>query len=120
MFIFLFGLDGDENFFISPLSIYSALSLCLAGAKSESMKELVTALHVEPNKDTNAMIKLLGENLQSVTSGDDEKTLVQANCVFLQKGVQLQSEFKHIVTECFKAVLEEVSKHGLHSAFLFR
>ena len=93
---------------MSPLSIYSALSLVLSGAESESKKELISVLHVESPKDSKTMSKLLGENLCSVTAGDVKKTLVQANGIFFQKGTHLMNTFTQIVMEYFKATSKEV------------
>ena len=66
------------------------------------------------------MIKFLGENLEGVTAGDDKKTLVQANGVFLQKGVHLEKAYNDVVSEYFKAVWKEVRSLGSNRALLLR
>lgn len=111
-------LEGDSNFFVSPLSIYSALSLVLPGSASASKAELIKTLHLSGD-DLHALSKTVGENLQSVTDGDTKKTLVQANGIFMQKGLSIQPDFQKILTDFHKTVSREVSLKLLPPSTLF-
>ncbi|VDO14629.1 unnamed protein product [Rodentolepis nana] len=100
---------AKSNFVISPLSIYSAVSLVLAGAESESKKELIAALRVKGNSDHNTLCKSIGDNLKALNDGDEKKTLVQANAAFMHNSCKLLDTYLQIVKKHFDAMTKEVS-----------
>ncbi|VUZ46868.1 unnamed protein product [Hymenolepis diminuta] len=99
---------AGSNFVISPLSIYSALSLALAGSASKSKEELIAALRLKESSDHGALCKLLGENLKSFNEGDKDKTLVQANAAFMQSGSRILDTYLQIVKKDFEAMSKDV------------
>nr|CDS35272.1 gag pol polyprotein [Hymenolepis microstoma] len=101
------------NFVISPLSIYSGLSLALAGAASESKKELVDTLRVKEKLDHGSLCKSIGDNLKSLNEGDKNKTLVQANAAFMHSGSKLLDTYMQIVKNDFDAMTKDVSSIAL-------
>lgn len=113
MSFFILILEAGSNFVISPLSIYSALSLALAGSASESKEELIAALRVKENSDHGSLCKSLGENLKSFNEGDKDKTLVQANATFMQSGSRILDTYLKIVKKDFEAMSKDVSSISL-------
>lgn len=99
---------GNSNFFMSPLSIYSALSLVLAGSATETRKELLSALRA-PSGDINTICKSLGEGLQMITGGENDKFLLQANAVFIQQGGNILTQYIKLVTDYFKGISKELN-----------
>ncbi len=56
----LVGING--NTFVSPLSVYSALSLALVGSADRSRNEMLTALKLGTGEqDSEALIRSVGE-----------------------------------------------------------
>nr|AYC76426.1 serpin [Taenia pisiformis] len=100
--------EGKSNLFVSPLSIYSALSLALAGSENETRKELASVLGLAVDKDTDAMVKSLGEDLQAVGGGDTKKTLVEANGIFIQSGGRIKETYMGAVGKHLRAVCKEL------------
>ncbi|EUB62104.1 serine protease inhibitor [Echinococcus granulosus] len=94
---------------MSPLSVYSALSLALAGSESETREELVSVLGLAPGKDIDTIVKSLGEDLQAVADGDAKKTLVEANGVFIQAGSRIRETYTSAVSKHLKAGMKQVT-----------
>ncbi len=75
----------NGNTFVSPLSIYSALSLALVGSAGKSRSEMLTALKLGTGgQDFDVLIRSVGEGLQKVPECDVKHTLVQANAMFVE------------------------------------
>nr|CDS22753.1 serine protease inhibitor [Echinococcus granulosus] len=104
--------EGRSNFFMSPLSVYSALSLALAGSESETREELVSVLGLAPGKDIDTIVKSLGEDLQAVADGDAKKTLVEANGVFIQAGSRIRETYTSAVSKHLKADMKQLDFGG--------
>lgn len=85
-----------ENCFISPLSIYSALSLALAGSSGKTYDELMSVLALAKG-DLSSTIAHVGKELSGVAAGDKDKTLVQANGLFLDSKFTVESAFKSLL-----------------------
>ncbi len=65
---FVIWLDGSSsNFFISPLSVYSALSLAFAGSAGKSREEFISTLHLPDEGDH---LKTLGDGIRSIFKQD--------------------------------------------------
>ncbi|KAL5112784.1 Intracellular coagulation inhibitor 2 [Taenia crassiceps] len=97
---------------MSPLSIYSALSLALAGSGGDTRQELVAVLGLAAAKDIDTIVKCVGEDLQAVTSADAKKTLIEANGVFIQSGSHIKETYASAVSKHLRAVFKEVNFSG--------
>ncbi len=93
----------------SPLSIYSALSIALAGSATKSREEFLTVFHLtEQDGDTN-ILKLLGGGLKAIFEQDVKQTMVQANGAFISGGLHLIDQYKKVLKEHFDAEFQEVN-----------
>ncbi|VDK25148.1 unnamed protein product, partial [Taenia asiatica] len=104
--------EGETNFFVSPLSIYSALSLALAGSEGDTRQELVSVLRLAAGRDIGTIVKCVGEDLQAVTSGDAKKTLVEANGVFIQSGSHIKETYRGAVSKHLRAAFKQLDFSG--------
>jgi serpin B len=118
----LYGhLRGEENCFFSPLSIATALSMLLPGAKGVTLREIATLLGLDeqletaPQRIASLMAVLIrrrftdweydeatGENREVAR---DAFRLHLANGLFLKKGYALKSAYRDILQADFKAGL---------------
>ncbi|VDM24328.1 unnamed protein product, partial [Hydatigera taeniaeformis] len=94
------------------MSIYSALSLALAGSESDTREELVSVLSLDAGKDINAIVQSLGAELGAVTCGDAKKALVEANGVFIQSGSHIKETYTSAVSKHLRAAFKELDFSG--------
>ncbi|VDL40117.1 unnamed protein product [Hymenolepis diminuta] len=104
------GDQTDSNCFISPLSIYSGLSLALCGSANASYDELLSVLnfHSEDSNDVEGTLALLGKSLGDVLDSENDKTLVLANGLFLDVNFEADTNFKKILQNNFEADSHQV------------
>ncbi|KAM7533915.1 hypothetical protein Aperf_G00000107542 [Anoplocephala perfoliata] len=95
----------NSNLFFSPLSVYSGLSLALCGASGQTQNAISQVLNVqnERSKDHEAILKHLGGQLDAIFAGDNLHTLVQANGLFTDDGLEVNSHFKQTMEKYFHA-----------------
>lgn len=103
-----YALENASNLFISPLSIYSALSLVLSGCASQSKLEIIKALKLADKQEIRALSEMIGHDLQSVTEGDKKNTLVQANGLFINDGFSILKEYSDMLTGFYKTKVLKV------------
>lgn len=103
-------LETDSNCFISPLSIYSGLSLALCGSANASYNELLSVLNFqsEDSNDVEGTLALLGKSLDEVLDSENDKTLVLANGLFLDVNFEANTNFKKILQNNFDADSHQV------------
>ncbi len=94
---------------MSPLSIYSALSLALVGSAGKSRSEMLSALKLGmEGQDFDVLIRSVGDGLQKVPEGDVKNTLVQANAMFVEGSMAVLPGFSASLKSNFKSVAQEV------------
>ncbi len=109
IYVSRFSIEVDSNTFVSPLSIYSALSLALVGSADRSRNELIAALKLgTEGQDFDALIRSVGEGLQKVPEGDVKNTLVQANSMFVDGSMAVLPAFSAKLETHFKSAAQEV------------
>ncbi len=75
----------NRNTFVSPLSIFSALSLALVGSAGKLRSEMLAALKLDTEEqDFDAIVRSVGDGLKKVPEGDVKNTLVQINAMFVE------------------------------------
>ncbi|MCS7020222.1 MAG: serpin family protein [Gemmataceae bacterium] len=96
----------DDNHFLSPFSISTALAMTAAGARNKTAEEMYQVLHLRP--------ELLGEFkiiLRALNAGDPQKrgfALSTANALWAQQGYPWRPEYKQSVQQKFDAGLFDV------------
>jgi serpin B len=103
----------DENGLLSPISILSAFSMLLVGAKSQTALDLKKALHVDTsiNDDTyhHAFATYI-ESINKVANDEENELKVSlANRIFLQKDFKLEKHFVDVLQKSYFANIGEVN-----------
>ncbi|KAL0490916.1 serpin [Acrasis kona] len=91
----------NDNVVISPYSIFIALLMTAAGAKSDTLQEMLSALCVQDQNKQNADVPLVLEKIAST------KSVSSANAIFASKDINLLEEYKKVVSEQFKSEIEQ-------------
>ncbi|PIA52347.1 hypothetical protein AQUCO_01000303v1 [Aquilegia coerulea] len=98
----------ESNLVFSPLSIHVVLSLIAAGAKGETLDELLMFLKSQTSGDLN----LFSSELVALVLADGSKIggprMCFANGVWIEKSLPLKPYFKDIVDTVYKASSKQV------------
>lgn len=107
-------IDERSNCFVSPLSVFSGLSLALCGSARNSCDELLRTLYLnmDGGVDFDSTIVVLGKALNELLEGDETKTIILANGLFLDSEFEVSQGFKSALFQHFKAHLEVVDFHS--------
>lgn len=97
----------SENFFISPYSISTALSMCLSGAAGETAAELKKVLALDSLTDAQ-ILKLNGALINSINSENSSVTLNTANRIYPNQGYEIKKQFTDNLNTYFHSDIEQV------------
>lgn len=98
----------NENFFISPYSISTALTMCLTGAKFETAKQLKDLLHLTNMTDEN-VLKLNDELFTCLNTRLGKNVVLNtANKIYPNTGFTLEKSFVDNITKHFHSEVEQV------------
>ena len=99
----------DENFFISPFSISTALAMCHAGAKKETAKQLKDLLHLSSLSDSE-IVELNTKYLENVNKNlGGEVVISTANKIYPNVGFEMKKEFLQILAKSFQSEVEQLN-----------
>jgi serpin B len=99
----------NENFFISPFSISTAMAMCLAGARNETSTQLKELLNVSHLTDEQ-ILDLNQSYLENVNTslGKDIK-ISTANKIYPHQGFQIHQEFIDLLTKKFHSEVQQMN-----------
>lgn len=108
-------LHADDNIFVSPLSLSTALSMALIGAEGQTDYELRAALHLEMFDEAELLSanKLLLEKLPFL---DKNTKLGLSNAIFYRKEYPILPSFLDANREYFQSEIEALDLSGPESA----
>ncbi|VEN61313.1 unnamed protein product, partial [Callosobruchus maculatus] len=96
--------NQGKNFVVSPISAEIVLSLVAEGAKGDTHKELVKAVHIGPNQQ---------EALKSITpklnSAREDAKLLSANKMYVAEGFDINKSLQSTATDVYQAGLQNVN-----------
>jgi serpin B len=100
--------DTDENLFISPFSVSTALAMTYEGATNKTREEMAKVMHFA--SDNDASNKSFKEIISRVKSSKDAEhyTLTIANSIWAQNDFEFLQSFFHAMENYFEAPLETV------------
>lgn len=100
--------NEQGNVFISPTSLFAALSMVYNGAAGETQEEIAEALQVKgiTVEDLNRANADLQEKLEKASTGIQ---LNMANSIWLKEGYHFQKDFAENNKKYFNATLEEIN-----------
>lgn len=100
-------INNDENIFYSPLCLYSSLSLLYEGSQGETKSEIGRVLHISSD---NTLFKDEYKALMTKLSysNSDSSQLELANALWVQDGLQLDSEYCNNSKIYYRSSVENV------------
>lgn len=102
--------DGNGNVFISPISLYMALSMLYNGAEGKTKEEIAKVLHVE-GIDVNELNRA-NASLQSKLQNDSSPIQLNvANSIWINDNFHFRSAFVKNNNHYFNAKIEEIDMH---------
>lgn len=101
-------LRGQEgNLFLSPYSVWTALTMTYAGARGDTATEMHKVLHLPDDKEKlHPAVAKIQQELTGKTKG---VRLSVANALWGQKGLSFQPDFLRITRTWYNAGLHEVN-----------
>lgn len=100
--------DSEDNVFISPISMYMALSMIYPAAENETKEQMADVLDVddmEVDELNHANLSLL-ESLNEKNNADIDLTI--ANSIWMDNQFQLNTDYKAIVANNFNGELAAI------------
>ncbi|RNA44444.1 serpin peptidase clade B (ovalbumin) member 6, partial [Brachionus plicatilis] len=98
----------DDNFFISPFSISTALVMCYAGAKCETASQLKDLLSLT-NLDDEKILSLNQELISSVNNLSGDVVIKTANKLYPKQSYEILSKYLSLVQKNFHADVESIN-----------
>jgi serpin B len=107
-FDLLHQLDGgQQNVFFSSFSVYEALAMPYAGARSITLEQMARVLHGDEQvKSTLENLKAINEEVHG-RSREGEAHFDLANGIWVQRGFSVLPAFREYMREFFNSALEE-------------
>lgn len=96
----------NENLFVSPFSIASALAMCYIGAKENTAAQLKQVLGFE-NLDNNGVLALSGELMKSLNALDSVELNV-ANKIYPMTGFEIKKDFADALIKNFQTEVQSL------------
>ncbi len=104
--LYLELLNGSENVFISPYSIFTALSMTYEGARGNTASEMADVLHLPDNDTVRRGSFARVQN--KITNGSDDYELVSPNKIWPQEGYPFLQSFNDIIEDFYYGGIEEL------------
>ncbi len=99
---------ASENIFLSPLSLHMALGMVVNGAKGETQKEIIKALHAE-NIDLKKLNDTYKKLLRDLPAVDPKVQMALANAIFHKNSFPFEAAYLRQMNTDFKAEVKGLS-----------
>ena len=101
---------GNENLFVSPYSLYQALTMVYAGAGGDTAKQFEQTLHLPfPDSEIHHVSNALNRALKPRNETSDESfTLEIANALWTQRDGHIEQNFLDLLSENYASALRAV------------
>lgn len=99
--------DGEKDLFISPLSISSALTMTLNGARNTTLEDMKQTLNYSDisNDEINSGFNYVLNHLQNI---DKKVDINIANSIWVKTGLDVNKDFIELNKESFNAYVESL------------
>ncbi|MCG2587402.1 serpin family protein [Rhodohalobacter sulfatireducens] len=94
--------NEEENLFISPLSISTALAMTLNGAEGETLEQMKEALHLN-GMDTGEINEAFQSLIELLVSLDPKVTMKIANSVWHEQSLVVEDDFLQRLEDFYDA-----------------
>ncbi len=98
--------DDNNNIFMSPASLFMALSMVYNGADGKTKEEIAKTMHLE-GMDANELNKANASLLKMLLKDNDDIQLSIANSIWLNEEFQFQDDFAENNKDYFDAEIRE-------------
>ncbi|UCH71614.1 MAG: hypothetical protein JSW62_04245, partial [Thermoplasmatales archaeon] len=100
------NIDNESNTFISPYSIFTALSMTYEGAEGETANEMADVLSIEQD---NASFHQYMKNLYGVLNNENENyNISTANALWVRQNFQLLQSYLDVIRDYYGGDATEV------------
>lgn len=99
--------NGDGNTFISPMSLFMALSMVYNGADGVTKEEIAKVLHAV-GMDVNELNKANASLMSKLHSDSKQIQLNVANSIWLNENYHFQTDFAQHNRDYFNAKIQEI------------
>lgn len=106
--------DGNGNVFISPISLYMALSMLYNGAEGKTKEEIAKVLHVE-GMDVNELNRANASLRSKLQNDSTQIQLNVANSIWINDNFHFRSAFAKNNSNYFNAKIEEIDMNDQDS-----
>lgn len=100
--------DEEGNVFISPTSLFMALSMLYNGADGVTQKEIATVLHKE-GIDADALSRANASLMNKLHSETEKIQLNVGNSIWLNEDYQFEEQFAQTNRDYFNAEIQEIN-----------
>jgi serine protease inhibitor len=107
--------DDDNNLFISPASLFMALSMVYNGADGKTKEEIAKTLHIE-GMEADELNKTNASLLTKLIKDNDQIQLNIANSIWLNETFHFQDDFAKNNQDYFNAEIQEIDIANSDSA----
>ncbi|KAF8564016.1 hypothetical protein P879_11981 [Paragonimus westermani] len=105
----LYFKDNLKNVFVSPLSIYTAMVMTMAGTDGKTRTEIESTLRIPKQLLATCPHKQIGTTVQTFFKPSEGVQLSLANRLFVIKPVPMVEQFKQILDKDYNASIEQIS-----------
>lgn len=115
-FKLLHHVEPDElgNIFISPTSLFMALSMLYNGADGHTKEEIAHTLQAQ-GIDVHELNKANASLMSALNKQSDDISLRVANSIWLNEDFHFQKDFREHTEDYFNAEIEEIDVHDLEA-----
>ncbi len=96
--------DKNKNMVISPVSIFSTLSMAVNGADDNAKSKILMALGYDANTDLKEINELNYHIVNALPQLDPEKVKLEfSNSYWIQNGLEINEPYKNVIKAYFNA-----------------
>ncbi|KAA0196695.1 hypothetical protein FBUS_11212 [Fasciolopsis buskii] len=97
-----------ENVFFSPVSLYSAMSMVLAGSDGETKREMLSALQLNGTLGQEALHNTIGAAVRACFQSTGGVTVSLGNRIFAQQHANIDPQYKAIIQKHYDGDVDNV------------
>ncbi|CAL8105412.1 unnamed protein product [Calicophoron daubneyi] len=105
-----------NNLFLSPASIWIAMTMTEAGSRGDTKKEMVSSLRLPTNLLKDKVHGAIGKTMMGCFNSAPGVEVALANRIFLFQPVTIKGSFTKLLEECYQSGSETLSSLGSDEA----
>lgn len=97
-----------ENVFLSPVSLYSAMAMVLAGSEGETKHQMLSAMQLNQTLGRDALHNSIGTAVRTCLQSTPGVTLSVGNRLFAQHDAKIHPQYKAVIYRDYDADADNV------------